>query len=63
MVNLAHDIDSGDESQPGTSYRISKPGEFSVIQSGKKYLVRKRGKKQLVETGRYVLRYTDFNPL
>lgn len=52
MVNLAHDIESGDESQPGTSYRISKPGEFSVIQSGKKYLVRKRGKKQLVETGR-----------
>jgi hypothetical protein len=52
MTNLALGYPSDDEQQEGSSYRLSKMGEISIIQTGKKFLVRKKGKKQTIELGR-----------
>jgi hypothetical protein len=52
MTNIANGFESEDENQQGSSYRISKVGETSIIQTGKKFLVRKKGKRQTAELGR-----------
>lgn len=61
MTHLANGELSEDEERNNAddlnsaAYRISKIGEISVLQSGKKFLVRKKGRKLSIELGRYSL--------
>lgn len=54
MGRLTRGVDSDDDEADHPALRLAKTGEITIVQAGRKFVVRRTARKQIVELGRYM---------